>query len=133
MSGVYENVVREFESGNIDLINDGLSVMLLANGEYIPDLDNHATLNDVPEASFVSEVLLGNKTLDRTVFRADPTVFTSLNGPEIGAFIIFKDGETFNESTLVFYGDNAPEFPITPDGSDFTIQWDVGVNGIFKI
>jgi len=119
--------------GEVDLVNDEIAVFLVNTDLYTVDLDADETLGDIPQAALVAEALLTGKTLDGSTFRADSAVLEAVEGDQVGALIIFKDTGDYNTSYLIFYGDNAPELPITPDGSDVTIAWDLGADGIFKL
>lgn len=130
-SGLYDNGVREIMRGNIDLINSPISALLIDVNEYTVDLATDIDLDDIPEAAIISESALTNKSLDGTTFRADDLTFISVEGNDIGAVVLFFSQDTNADSKLIAYLDNAPEFPITPDGTDIIISWDTGANGIF--
>lgn len=132
-SGLYKNGIREIQRANIDLINATISGALIDASTYTPDLDNDISLDDVGEDNLIQEAELINKSLDGTAFRADDLVFPSVDtGQTVNAVLLYLDTDTLEESFLIAYIDNAPEFPITTDGTDITIAWDTGANGIFK-
>jgi hypothetical protein len=131
-TGMFENGVRAMMGADIDLVNDDIAALLVTS-LYTPDLVNDTDQSDVPEAAIIATKNLTGKTLDGTVFRADNTVFTSVVGNDIAAIVLIKNTDSLGTSLLIHYIDNAPELPITPDGTDITIQWDLGVNGIFKL
>lgn len=134
-SGMYENGVAEIMLGNVDLVNDPITALLIDTGFYTPDLSSDSVQSDIPEAARIAEVELTGNTIDGTVFRADDTTFNSVSSDydTAGAVVILKNTGTYNTSVLLAYIDNAPEFPITPDDSDIVIAWDTGANGIFKL
>lgn len=132
-SGIYDKGLAEIMSGNIDLINADLSCGLVNSTLYTPDFAGHADLSSVPEAALISEADLTGKSLDNTTFRADDTVFPQVAGDEVSAVLIFVNADTVEASKLVCYLDSAIEFPITPDGTDITVRWDSGQNGIFRL
>lgn len=131
-SGFYENGVNSIMSADVDLRNDDISALLIDTNSYTVDLNNHSDLTDITEAAILKEISLSGKTLEKTVFRANDITFESVTGNNADAVIIFKNAESDAECILIAYLDNAPEFPITPDGSDVIIKWDTGSNGIFK-
>jgi len=132
-SGMYEKGVNAIMGASIDLVNDRIAAWLIDTSFYTPDLNNHSSLSDVPEDSLLSEIVLTGKTLDGTTFRANDIVFPSVAGGKADAVILFVDTDEYESSLLICYLDNAPEFPITPDGTDITIHFDTGSNGIFKL
>ena len=134
-SGMYEYGVAEIMRGNVDLINDSITALLVDPGFYTPDLSLDTSQDDIPEAARISEVELTGNTLDGTTFRADDVTFNSVptTVSEASAVVVFFNSGVYNTSTLIAYIDNAPEFPITPDGGDIVIAWDTGSDGIFTL
>lgn len=134
MIGQYEKGVARRMGGDIDLINDDIGLALVDTSIYIPDLVNDISLANVTEAAIIAEKHLLGKTIDGTAFRADDLTITDVpdTEPPIGAYVIFKDTGDLNTSWLIYYDDEAPPLPITPDGTDINFQWDTGPNGIFK-
>lgn len=119
---------------DIDLINDGIRVSLIDTALYTVNLTTHEKLADILNTAVVSGNLLTGKSLDGTTFRADDPVFNGVPaGAPLSALIVYLDTGDANTSWLLYYEDGSAEWPITPDGSDITINWDSGVNGIFKL
>ena len=131
-SGLYKNGIREIQRGNIDLINATISGMLIDSSVYTADLDNDQSLAEIGEDNWLAEAELTNKSLDGTTFRADDLTFPSVEtGQTASAVVLFLDTDTLEESILIAYLDNAPEMPITTDGTDIILAWDSGADGIF--
>jgi hypothetical protein len=118
---------------DIDLINDQIAALLIDKSSYTPDLDNDLSQADIPVAAQIAQVALSGKTIDGTTFRANDSVFVSVTGTTVDAIVLMKDTDNTGTSLLIAFIDNASEFPITPDGTDITIEWDDGANGIFKL
>ena len=115
----------------IDFINEKVSAILIDTGAYPVDLVNDADLGDVPAEAVLSSVSLTGNTLDESTFRADSVTFPQVpTGKTAGAIVLAVNAETYSESTLIAYIDNAPEFPLDTDGSDIVVNWDA--NGIFS-
>lgn len=132
-SGMYDNGWAAFHGGDIDWVNTPVSAILIDLNSYTPDLGADASLADIPEAALLAEVLLTGKVINGTILRADDPVFPSVTtaaGVTVGAWVIAKDADTYAGATLLFYFDDAPELPITPDGTDITIAWNA--NGIYR-
>lgn len=134
-SGMYSKGVAAIMGGDIDLVNHTISAILISTaGSYTPDLSADTFQTDIPEASQVAEVILTSKTIDGRTFRADAVVFPSVAaGADLVAVALIKDSGTQASSNLICYLDNAVEFPITPDGTNVTIVWDTGAEGIFTL
>lgn len=132
-SALYENGVQSVMAGNIDLINDGIGVLLIDTSLYTPDFIEDESQADIPESAVIAERTLTGKTLDGTTYRGDDLTFPKVTGSQVGGVVLLKDTGEYSTSTLIAFVDNAPEFPITPDGTDITIRWDTGENGIFKL
>ncbi len=132
-SGMYYSGLTAMMTGDVDLINDPITVFLIDTSLYTPNLVNDSDLSDVPEAALIKESLLTGKSVVDKVFAADDVVITTVEDtqPEIGGFLIIKDTGVFNTSTLLCWIDDAPELPATPDGGSFTINWNA--SGIFSL
>lgn len=135
-SGLYASCLSALMGGDIDLVNTPVSAALIDIEQYTVDLNNDTSLADIPEAALLSESLLEGKALVGATFSADPTVFSSVSaddGVDIGAVIVFKETDTASESTLLYYSDEAPELPATPDGEDVTVTWGAGTGEVFGL
>jgi hypothetical protein len=130
--GLYKNGVTEIMKGNIDLVNSTISAVLLDKTYYTVDLTNDTDLSDIAAAAELSHKEMSGKTVVGTVFRANDTTFSSVTGTKADAIVLYLDNDTEEASTLIYYADDPTEFPITPDGTDITIAWDTGANGIVK-
>lgn len=63
----------------------------------------------------------------------DNVTFSGVSGATVRAIIGFEDTGTAGTSRLIFYIDTATGLPITPNGGDIILQWDTGVNLIFRV
>jgi hypothetical protein len=129
---MYENGVAAIMGGDIDLVNANIFAMLIDANIYTADLDNDLSEDDIPETAILTKAVMSGKTIDGTTFRATDTTFSSVTGDEASAVIVYLEMDTLAASTLIAYIDNAPQFPITPDGNDIQVIWDDGANGIFN-
>ena len=132
-TGMFENGVNQIMNGNIDLVNATISCVLIDSDFYTPNLNTDAVQSSVPVAAQIAEVNLTGNELDGSTFRADDTVFTSVTGAKVDALLIVENTGDYNTSRLLHWIDDAAEFPITPDGTDITIEWSSGSNGIFRL
>lgn len=133
-TGLYVNGKESLGRGAIDLVNDDMILLLIDTSLYTVDLDNDVTQADIPQEAVIAERSLTGNSFQSGIFNCEDLIFPSLSSEQaVGAFIIAKNTNTLSTTRLVFYNDNAPEFPITPDGTDFTIAFDNGATKIFKL
>jgi len=134
-SGIYVAGKRAMMGGDVDLINDAIGAALIDLDAYTPDLSEDESLSDVPDAAVLAQTVLTGKALDGTAFRADNAVFASVadEGQTATAVLLYLDEDTYSGSTLIALFDDSTAFPVTPDGTDITVQWDTGAGGIFKL
>lgn len=133
-TGFYVKGKDNLATGDINLIADTFVVVLIDTDIYTVDFDNDEFQLDIPEAAIIAERTLIANSLSSNVFDGDDLLFPLFTAVQtVGAFAIIKDTDATNTSLLLCYIDNAPELPITPDGSDFTIQWNNGPDKIFKL
>jgi hypothetical protein len=118
--------------GNIDLQN-GTIVALLVSGQYVPDTDSDETRAAIPTSAIIAEETLSSTKITNGVFDADDTVFSTVTGVPIRYIVLIKDDDVYLRAPLIALIDDAAQFPVTPDGSDITIQWDNGDNKIFSL
>ena len=132
-SGVYKNAIGAILKGNIDLENAVINCVLLTS-DYTPDLDSDISLTDIPEDAIVSDATLTGKIInsDNEFKASDSTFLSVVAGKEVIAAVLYLDAETYGDSTLIVFFDNAPEFPLTTDGSDITVKYDPNGIGILK-
>ena len=71
--------------------------------------------------------------LDAGVADAADILFTAVTGATVEALVIYRDTGTPGTSRLIAYIDSATGLPFAPSGADVTVQWDNGINKIFKL
>jgi len=130
-ASVYTNGIIAQQKGGVDLLNDDIVVMFVDTDVYTPDFDTDLVQSDIPEAARIGEYTLLNKNLDGSTFRADPLQVTGLSSGKVGAMVVLNNTGELTTSQLLAYLE-APEFPIEPDGTLITINWDTGIEGIFR-
>ncbi|MEA3401109.1 MAG: hypothetical protein U9R79_07695 [Armatimonadota bacterium] len=126
----------EFLKGNIDWINDTINVILVDEGDDVPDPATDQNLEDILAAARVATGTLDNTAAPTTdgVADADDEVLSAVSGDESESLVIYKDTGAEATSTLIAYIDTAGgTLPVTPNGGDITIEWDSGANRIFKL
>lgn len=133
-NSLYEKGRQAFLEGGIAWLTDTIKLVLVDTADYTVNLATHDNLDDVPAAARVatSSALTGKTTTDG-VADADDVVLTSVSGDISEALVLFKDTGTESTSKLIAYYDTAIGLPVTPVGTNITIQWDSGSNRIFRL
>ena len=133
-SSRYDKAREKFGNGDIDWVNDPIHATLVDTSLYSVDLALDEYLDDIPDDAIVSTVQLVGKSNALGVLDADPAVFPSVEtGAVIGAIVLWKDTGYANNSPLIAYIDNAPELPITGDGTNVTVTWDDGADKVMQV
>lgn len=132
MNALYDKGREGFLGADIAWDTDNIKCVLVDLGVYTADLANHEFLSDVSGVVATSPNLT-SKTIAAGVADAADVLLTSVSGNESEAVVIFQDTTIAATSRLIAYVDTATGLPVTPNGGDITIQWDNGVNRIFKL
>jgi len=132
-NALYDKGRNAFLSGDIDWLVDTIKVVLIDAADYTVNLATHQFFSEVPAIARVATATLGTKTAVDGVADAADAVFTAVTGDISEALVIYKDTGVEATSALIAYIDTATGMPVTPNGGDITVQWDAGVNKIFKL
>lgn len=119
-------------SGNIDLLHNTI-VALLVSSDYVPDVATDESRAAIPSSAIIAEATLRSVKVTQGVFDADDTVFFSVEGKSIARIILVQDSDIYSQALLIAVIDDAPQLPVTPDGTNITIQWDNTSNKIFRL
>lgn len=133
---LYSKAKEAFLSGNIDLINDNLKVLLIDTNDYTPNFTTDEFKSTIDAAVGAEISVTGNmssKDVTGGVFDAADTIFLAVSGDISEAVIIYQDTGTPATSRLIAYIDTATGLPVTPNGGNINILWDNGVNKIFAL
>jgi len=127
MANALYNKGREgFLDGNIDWDTDDIRCILIDTADYTVDLATHDNLDDVPgDARVATSGALTSKTVTDGVADAADVTLSSVTGDTCEAIVIYKHTGTESTSRLIAYIDTATGLPLTPNGGDITIQWDI--------
>lgn len=133
-SHFYNKAKQLLANGGIDLDTDDIRVALCMTNTtadtdndgdtYVSDL---TTLDEFDGANYVRKALANeavnlDDVNDRAEFDADDVTWTALGvgTRNVAGALIYKHVTNDTDSPLIAW----IEFSATPDGSDFTIQWD---------
>lgn len=133
-NALYDKGRQKFLEGGIAWLTDNIKAILVDTALYTVDLALDDFLDDVPVGSRVqiSANLTGKDATDGVADAADE-VFGSVSGATVEAIVIYRDSGVEGTSELIAYIDSATGLPVTPNGGDITVQWDNGVDKIFKL
>jgi hypothetical protein len=129
MNKVYPSAIDLMMTGELDLAGDTLKASLIDLEEYTYSATD-TVLDDVAGVAIVatSDALADASVLEG-VFDATDAEIADVEGPEVGAVLIFKDTTDPETSPLVAFLELAE--PVTPNGGKITIEF--GADGIIKI
>lgn len=130
---VYNEAKRAIFAGEIDLNADDIRVLLVmtnttidSENDSIVNVDDFTTLDEFDGANYARKALANeavNKdtTNDRAEFDADDVTWTALGAGtrDCDGALVYKHVNDDTDSIPIVYLD----FSATPDGNDFTIQW----------
>jgi hypothetical protein len=130
-NSLYVSAHEGFLGGDIDW--DSTITAALVRG-YTPNLDTHSTLSDVTGAggTVVSSTTLTGKTKTGGVADATDITFPTVTaGAAIQHLLIYQQ----SNSRLIALIDTTlgVTLPVIPNGGNITVQWDSGINKIFRI
>jgi len=132
-NSLYYKAADSFAKKEISWDTDTIKAVLVKSG-YTPDLDTHQYLSSIAGANRVatSGALTGKATTAGYAQAANVT-YTSVTGDAVYYVVLFKD--TGNEATspLIAVFNTMTGLPLTPDGSNITIQWANTAPYIFRI
>lgn len=144
---VYNVAKKQLVDGDLDLnLPDDIRVLLLeaATDEDPDDATVSAVLGragttELTSTGYSRQALTGETTSqddpnDRAEFDADDAVFSGVSqaGSEtVVAYLVYKHVTDDTDSIPILFVDTATGLPLTPNGSDITIQWDA--EGIMQV
>jgi hypothetical protein len=146
-NALYDKGREAFLKGQINWIDDTIKVALVrtpapnaspASNEYKVNLVTHQFLSAVPLESIISTQTLIRSDADghaaNGIANAADITFEDVVG-KVGALVIYKQSATGDRSSsrLIVYLDQLNGLPYEGVGGNVKIQWDNGINKIFKL
>jgi len=143
-NALYDKGREAFLKAQINWIDDVIKVALVQtpsssnNSGYKVDLTSHKFLSSVPADSIIDTKILerGSSDADNGVANGSNVTFENVPlGKVVGAIIIYKQSQTADAgaSQLIAYLDQLNGLPYQANGSNIQINWDNGINKIFKL
>lgn len=135
MSNALYGLGREgFLGSDIDWDADTIKVVAVDTALYTVAIDTHQFLSDIAAgARIATSAALSSKTKALGVAAAANVIFNAVSGASIEAIVVHQDTGVEGTSRLIAYVDTATGLPVTPNGGDINLNWDAGVNKIFKL
>lgn len=127
-SGMFEKGIQSIMGGNVDLVNDSISAVLVT-AAYSPAFANDEFQSIIPEASFIDEMRITGKSVVGGVFDADPVTFTRAEKDLVAAavVVILDTGDGASSRLLSYHTIT----PFTTDGTNIVLTWHA--DGIFEL
>lgn len=107
------------------LLTDDIRV-LLATNSYVPNIDTDQFVSIIPGGAIAARSgALTGKSFNLTAFvAANVTLSLVPAGAAILYVIVYKWTGSDATSRLLIKDDTAKNLPVTPNGTDITVQWD---------
>lgn len=121
--------------GSIAILTVNVKLVLVDHGVDAPVVATDDFLDDIlAGARIATSGNFATKTTTDGVFDAADVTLTAVSGASVESIVIYNDTPATEAGKhLIAYIDVATGLPFTPSGGDVTIQWDAGVNRIFKL
>ncbi len=139
MAAIYPKALEAFANGQIDWLTNKIRAYLIDAADYTYST-THEFLSSVPVGSRVANSDLTGKTNVSGALDANDTVLAGVSGDPSEAVILVRaaavdPGTDLAETAqrLIAYIDNYSGFPVTPNGTNITVQWPSDANRILRI
>lgn len=131
---LYDKGRQAFGDGDLSWSTDNIKAILIDAADYTVNLATDEFLNIIPVGARVatSSNLTAKANVAGVMDAADVT-FSTVTGDESEVIVIYQDSGSESTSILIGYIDTATGLPVTPNGGDIVVQWDNGVDKIFKL
>ena len=133
-NAMYELGRDHFLNGDVDWTGANMKVTLVDGADYTLNITTDEDYADVTAGGRVATS--GNMTCTSALGVADASdvTYSTVTGDESEYLVIWYDSTVEATSWLLVNLDNSNTgIPVTPNGSDITVQWDDGANKIFKL
>jgi hypothetical protein len=131
---LYDLGREKFLNGEIDWTDDDIKLLLVDTADYTVNLGTDEFHATIPSAAIVATSSnFASKTTTLGVADAADVILSTVSGDVSEAVVIYKDSGVSATSPLIAYIDSATGLPVTPNGSDITIEWADTSDKIFKL
>jgi len=131
-NALYGKGREAFLKGDIDMEVADIIIAFVDAGVYTLQIDVHDFRDDIP-SEIAASGNLSSKTYTLGVFDAADETLSTVSGNEFEYIIPIENTGAPGSSHLIACIDSATGLPCTPNDGDIIVQWDSGVNKIFKL
>lgn len=133
-NAIYGKGREGFLGGDIDWDADVIKAVAVDTSAYTVLIDSHEFLSSISApARIATSSALTAKTKALGIAGAANVIYPAVTGASIEAIVIYQDTGSPATSRLIAYIDSATGLPVIPNGGDINLNWDAGVNKIFKL
>lgn len=132
-NSLYNYARQSFLTGTMDWLTITAKVVLIDTTHYSFNATHQYYSTISGSAIVAGPVTITTPTAVDGAAGGDNVTFSSVSGATVRAIIVYEDTGTPSTSRLIAYIDTATGLPITPNGGDIILQWDTGVNLIFRV
>lgn len=111
---------------------DSSGASAYVSGGFVVKVSRDQWLTDIPAVGRVAIATLASKTNVNGVLGCAAIVWTSVVGDTCEAIVVYRRGGTDGASALLAFIDDAANLPITPNGSNITLNIS-GSNKLFRL
>lgn len=121
---IYDLAANSLWKGEIAYDTDAIKAVLIDTALYTAAKTTDQFLSDIPAgARKATSVNLTTKTITARTIDSDDFVFTAVPaGDACEAIVIYVDTGVEATSRLLVYNDTSTGLPVTPNGTDITVQ-----------
>jgi len=133
-NAIYPNYKEALLSGSSNIALTGTVKVGLIDSANVSYSTADTFLSDINtgSGSIIASATIANPTVTDGLFDGDDVTFSAVTGDQCEALLIWIDTGAEATSRLVAYLDTGVSgLPVTPNGSDIDIEWNV--SGIFQL
>jgi hypothetical protein len=133
-NALFDSYRSQCLTADVDL-DDSIKLVFVDHADDTPNPASDDFLDDIGAAARVATSgAFASKTFTAGVFDAADVTVAAVTGDPFESIVIFNDTPgTEATKDLIAFIDTATGLPLTPSGTDVTVQWDAGANRIFKL
>jgi len=132
-NSAYKKGVKRLLNGSGLVWGTGNWKAVLLSSAYTVNTTTHEFLSDLTGTVATSANMTTLAVADDGVFTADPAEFTAVSGSTAPSLVVYHDTGTAGTSELLIFFDSLAGLPITPNGTNVTIEWSTGADGLLHL
>lgn len=129
---LYPKFKENLLSGKINMPTDSIKVALISSNYSYST--SHENVGSIAAYIVNTPQTLENISITNGVVTADNVLFETVTGVIVDAVVLYVDSGVAATSYLIAYiNESDVGLPLTPNGGDVEVRWDIGDNKIFKL